>query len=585
MGVAYNSRIATDGLIFALDVANKKCISPLGCTGFNNAPQLLKNLISQSDTINSFNGVKLGNLNYYTVFAIDYPESSYGGDAAYRHGITPGYNVRSGTKTFEYGRALNYAVYNNPTQSWVKTTVYDTYAYASEVDRFVTEYATAVSTYPDAIHIVAGSHRDSYHNAAQYNILRDLGAPSNVDSIIGFSSPEWILVGKPGLGAGNAYGWAFQNYLTNPDQVAHLNFGLPIYGNLGNYLEFDGSDDFITTSNTTIAGSQTFSVWASVATTTPSSPAGILTQHNYASTANFGINHVAGNRLAPSIGYIDNTREYDNKYTSFTPTVNTIFNAVLVYNASENKIYWYINGSLDSSYTLPATPNSTNYPICLGRWDAGYDAYYFNGKVYSATVHNTALTADQIKQNYNALKGRFIYEYVTYIASGNLTVTENGTTNVNIFKTSGSNSWDNQAYSTTSFTAPCTIEFNKQAGSADNGVSYAMIGWNEDPTADASYSSIDYASYPFMTDSYQVYHNGSLVQNGGLWSTASTFYIVYGTDGYIRHYNGSTLLYSVNYGTGRTVYVDSSLYSVNSTFGGFSNIRVTRSAWNGSSYV
>jgi hypothetical protein len=585
MAVAYNPQILPHGLVFSFDAANRKCISPLGCTGFNNAPQLVRNLMSPSDVINSYNGVKLGNLNYYTVFAIDYPESSYGGDAAYRHGITPGYNVRSGTKTFEYGRALNYAVYNNPTQSWVKATVYDTYAYASEVDRFVTEYATAVAAYPDAIHIVAGSHRDSYHSTAQYNILRDLGAPSNVDSIIGFSSPEWILVGKPGLGAGNAYGWAFQNYSTNPDQVAHLNFGLPIYGNTGNYLQFDGSDDFITTSNTTIAGSQTFSVWMSVGTTTPNSPAGVLTQHNYSSTANFGINHINGNRLAASIGYTDGSREYDARYTAFTPTVDTIFNAVLVYNAGENKIYWYINGSLDSSYTLPATPKSTNYPICLGRWDAGYGAYYFNGKIYSATIHNTALTADQIKQNFNALKGRFTYEHMNYIASGNLTVTGNGTTSVNIFKTSGSSSWDNHAYSTTSFTAPCTIEFNKQAGSTDNGVSYAMIGWNEDPTADASYSSIDYASYPYRTDNYSVYNNGTQVLYGGTWNTASTFYIVYGTDGFIRHYNGSTLLYSVNYGTGRTVYVDSSFYSVNSTFGGFSNIRVIRSTWNGSSYV
>jgi len=406
MAISYNPSTITQGLVFSIDAANQKSISPLGCTGFNNAPQLLRNLVSRSDMINSYNGVKLGNLSYYTVFAIDYPEGSYGGDAAGRDGITPGYNVRSGAFTFDFGRALNYAVYNNPTQSWVKTTIYDTYPYLSEVERFVSEYATAVAAYPDAVHVVAGSHRDSFHSEAQYTILRDLGAPSNVDSIIGFSSPEWILVGKPGLGAGNAYGWVFQNYSTNPDQVAHLNFGLPIYGTTGNYLEFDGTDDFITTSNTTISGSQTFSVWAMV-TGGPNSPAGILTQHNYASTANFGINHVGGNKLAPSIGYTNGTREYDNKTTNFTITNNVIFNAVLVYNSGENKIYWYINGQLDSSYALPATPSSTNYPICLGRWDAGYAAYYFNGRIYSGNIHNRALTALEISQNFNALRGRF----------------------------------------------------------------------------------------------------------------------------------------------------------------------------------
>jgi hypothetical protein len=57
------------------------------------------------------------------------------------------------------------------------------------------------------------------------------------------------------------------------------------------------------------------------------------------------------------------------------------------------------------------------------------------------------------------------------------------------------------------------------------------------------------------------------------------------TDGFIRHYNGSTLLYSVNYGTGNTVYVDSSFYSPNGTYGGFSNIKVATKAWNGTSYT
>jgi hypothetical protein len=176
------------------------------------------------------------------------------------------------------------------------------------------------------------------------------------------------------------------------------------------------------------------------------------------------------------------------------------------------------------------------------------------------------------------------YELLTYTTTGNLTVTGNGSNSVNIFKTSGGNAWDNQAYSLVPFTAPCTIEFNKQAASGDNGASYAMIGWNADPLANASYDTIDYASFPYRSDIYSVYHNASQVHFSGTWSTANKFYIVYGTDGVMRHYNGSKLLYSVNYGTGNTVYVDSSFYSPNATFGGFSNIRVTRFAWNGENY-
>ena len=174
----------------------------------------------------------------------------------------------------------------------------------------------------------------------------------------------------------------------------------------GGYFTFDGSNDYVTTSNTTISGSQTFSVWAMV-TGGPNSPAGIITQHNYAATANFGINHITGNKLVASIGYTNGTREYASKTTSFTITNDVTFNAVLVYSSTDNKIYWYINGQLDSSHTLSLTPKSTNYPICLGRWDANYAAYHFTGRVYSGTIHNKALSAAEVKQNFDALRGRY----------------------------------------------------------------------------------------------------------------------------------------------------------------------------------
>jgi hypothetical protein len=395
MAIAYNPQIVPHGLVFLFDAANRKCISPLGCTGFNTAPQLVRNLMSPSDVINSYNGVKLGNLSYYTVFAIDYPEGSYGGDAAGRHGITPGYNVRSGSKTIEFGRALTHAVYNNPTQSWVKGTVYDTYAYTSEVDRFVSEYATAVAAYPDAVHIVAGSHRDSNHNTAQYNILRDLGAPSNVDSIIGFSSPEWILVGKPGLGAGNAYGWAFQNYSTNPDQVAHLNFGLPIYGGTGNYLEFDGTDDYISAPNTSLihrTSNWAYSAWV-----------------NFSGTPSLGTIFENGSwtsclliRFETNGITIHSMSSYWGKF-SFSPTIGTWYKLDFIRNG--NVIDFYLNGlySQSISFTADIQP-SPNLFIGMSQHAAGQ---CFHGKMAYIQIYNRALSAAEIQQNFNALRGRF----------------------------------------------------------------------------------------------------------------------------------------------------------------------------------
>lgn len=178
-----------------------------------------------------------------------------------------------------------------------------------------------------------------------------------------------------------------------------------------------------------------------------------------------------------------------------------------------------------------------------------------------------------------------VYENLTFTLSGNLVASGNGTTNVSIFKMSGSNAWDNHAYVSTGFTAPCTIEFNKWSANNDNGRSYAMIGWNTDPTTDPSYTSLDYCAYPYAMSGYYVYNNGTGINPGTTWNRNNKFYIVYGTDGYIRHYNGSSQVYNVNWGNSNTTfYVDSSFYSVGATFGGFSNIRVIKRAWNGTSY-
>ena len=180
------------------------------------------------------------------------------------------------------------------------------------------------------------------------------------------------------------------------------------------------------------------------------------------------------------------------------------------------------------------------------------------------------------------------YEILNFVSTGStgtVTFTNNSTTSVTFFKATGVSAWDTQAYCPTAFTAPVTLEFNKTASVTDDAVSYAMICFNEDPTTDASYSSLDYAAYPYRTDNYSVYNNGTQTQYSGAWSTSTKFYIVYGLDGYINHYNGSTLLYSAYYGTGKTVYVDSSIYIVNNPNATFSNVRVRRKTWNGTIYV
>jgi hypothetical protein len=184
-------KLVSDGLVLALDAANPRGISPAANEVFNNSDQ----------TISANNGVKIGNLNYYTAFAINFRESDYGGSAASRDGITPGFNTTSGTKLFEYGRALHFHIWDDSAGGFISNSNfngegsfrYDTYAgnpnVSAQVAQFVTDYNNLKVTYPNDTYIVAGSHRDSTHTTDKINILLDLGAPSNVSSLLD-GSPE-----------------------------------------------------------------------------------------------------------------------------------------------------------------------------------------------------------------------------------------------------------------------------------------------------------------------------------------------------------------------------------------------------------
>ena len=183
----------------------------------------------------------------------------------------------------------------------------------------------------------------------------------------------------------------------------------PVYdsGN-GGSIDFDGSDDYGTSSNILIPSNQTFCVWAVREGSAPALVSGIFTNHGGVfSVGNIGINLSRTNQLAPSIGYTDGDAEYISKPTTFVTQQNVIFYATLVYVSSTNSIIWYVNGQLDSTYSLTKTPNFINYPVCLGRWDAAWNNYYFNGKVYVGQIYNKSLSASEVLQNYNAQKGRF----------------------------------------------------------------------------------------------------------------------------------------------------------------------------------
>ena len=83
-------------------------------------------------------------------------------------------------------------------------------------------------------------------------------------------------------------------------------------------------------------------------------------------------------------------------------TTNTWYH--LVISRLSGTVSKYINGVLDSTHTA-AGSLATGQSIKIGwRYDNGYN---FTGSIGSVRFYNTALTAAQVAQNYNATKGRF----------------------------------------------------------------------------------------------------------------------------------------------------------------------------------
>ena len=422
MATHYSPKIVTDGLVFCLDAASRNGISALGCGGFNGAPQLVKNMVSPLDVIGDFGGVKLGNLTYYTAFAIDYPESTFGGDAANRHGITPGYNVRSGTKTYDASRALHLYAWNNATSAWIEGEFngarfsghcYDNYTgaetgYAAELAKFVTDYNNIKTKYPDVSFVVIGSHRADRYSQAVRDILTDLGKPAGYIDSDYIAAPEWILIGKPGLGAGNYYGWAYENYATNPSQVAHLNFGLPLFGSKDNYFLFDAIDDYISVGN---LGSQFSNYTVEICFKSDS-----VSNHRNPIDCNWLVYNGSYSNIGPrleqnSSGNLhwvigDTSGNYESRTVVSSGMSATPIHCASI-TKSGNLVTSYYNGSQVQSANQSYTHSASFSNIQIGRGFSTSSERWFNGRIYNIKIYNTAITSSEILKNYNALKGRF----------------------------------------------------------------------------------------------------------------------------------------------------------------------------------
>lgn len=172
----------------------------------------------------------------------------------------------------------------------------------------------------------------------------------------------------------------------------------PTFSSANNgYLVFDGSNDYVTSSYTPPTAFS-INVWFNNQTT--------YNIHNRGVFSTFATNNFNGIYLATTnvggagmhIWYNGNTRSRLS-YESFTTGV--WYNISITSNNS-NSINVYLNGSLINTIS-----NNTTHAAVLEIGRSRFDNNYWLGYISNCSIYNRVLTADEVAQNFNALRGRF----------------------------------------------------------------------------------------------------------------------------------------------------------------------------------
>jgi hypothetical protein len=160
---------------------------------------------------------------------------------------------------------------------------------------------------------------------------------------------------------------------------------------------FDGTNDHIVIPNITVSGSFSINVWCKT-----TSLSGVLVVGKYGGGAyDFWVG-VFSSRFLFSISISGSKAE---PYTA-TISANTWYHVTAVYNASALTASIYLNGTL--SQTVSGTFAFQNPPgnYAIGAFGEN-GSYYWPGRITLHKFYNRALSAAEIKQNFNANRDRF----------------------------------------------------------------------------------------------------------------------------------------------------------------------------------
>ena len=162
----------------------------------------------------------------------------------------------------------------------------------------------------------------------------------------------------------------------------------------GGSLYFDGTNEWINGPGYDIASDYTFSIWIKFNTLS-------ITHYLISgSAALFGNYNII--LTTPGVIAVASRGSPVVSFTEFTVSINSIYHIVVTKSGTSYNLY--VNGSnlSSKSYSGSGLIYSPSR-LFANEWGGGL----FDGSVYRTSAYNRELTASEIQQNYNALKGRY----------------------------------------------------------------------------------------------------------------------------------------------------------------------------------
>ena len=111
-----------------------------------------------------------------------------------------------------------------------------------------------------------------------------------------------------------------------------------------------------------------------------------------------------------TLSYTSTTTDFQFRYrgdvaatSGYTATNGLWYNILATGESGAQKLY--VNGTLYTSNTVATTPSPNNFSLLVGK--LAYFSTYLLGSVSTARIYNRALSATEVSQNFNALRGRY----------------------------------------------------------------------------------------------------------------------------------------------------------------------------------